>query len=457
MVHGKDSLQAKLAEEAVSRRLFELDLERHGITGDIRDQLIAQYEAAATLEDQIVAAQPAFQGLNTIIDSISKSWADWVVRGFKDFKSFTKSVGDAFKQLLVQMIATAARNKIAISLGLSGGLPGLAGADGGGGGMGQITSLLKPLFKPIMNGLKGIGQSLGLIASPSIAGGAAAVAAGGAVAGGAGGFGAFGLAGAGAAGGGAAAGLGGAAALAGPVGIGLAAVIAMGAPLLFAAFMTKTKELDKGIRIAIDALDVTAESFLVLQKSKFFGLSKKTVHRSSALDEETANPIIEALNNTRDSLRQTAEVLGLSTGALDTFRHSIDISLKGLNENQQAQKLSEAFTKMADEMAKATLEGTKLAEKFGDTAEAMQALAVTFATVNEVLNQLSMPQFATGEEGVRRRCGLISTPRRAGRFIYKLALQFQELFHSEAERVEQTVRLLTQSLAGLNVALYRRA
>ena len=54
-----------------SRRLFELDLQRHGITGDIRDQLIAQYEAAATLEGQIVAAQPAFQALNTIIDSIS--------------------------------------------------------------------------------------------------------------------------------------------------------------------------------------------------------------------------------------------------------------------------------------------------------------------------------------------------------------------------------------------------
>ena len=92
MVHGKDSLQAKLAEEAVSRRLFELDLQRHGITGDIRDQLIAQYEAAATLEGQIVAAQPSFQALNTIIDGISNAWANWVVRGFDDFKSFTKSV-----------------------------------------------------------------------------------------------------------------------------------------------------------------------------------------------------------------------------------------------------------------------------------------------------------------------------------------------------------------------------
>ena len=161
MVHGKDSLQAKLAEEAVSRRLFDLDLERHGITGDIRDQLIAQYEAAAKLEGQIVAAQPAFQSLKTTIDGISNAWADWVVRGFKDFKDFAKGVGDVFKQLLTQMIATAAKNRIMLSLGIGGGIGGIAGAaDDGGGGLGGISKMFGPLSKLFGGGGGGISGSI---------------------------------------------------------------------------------------------------------------------------------------------------------------------------------------------------------------------------------------------------------------------------------------------------------
>ena len=461
VVHGKDSLQAKLAEEAVSRRLFELDLERQGITGDIRDQLIAQYEAAATLEGQIIAAQPAFQALKTTIDGISNAWAEWVVRGFDDFKSFTKSVLDSFKRLLVQMIATAAKNRIMLSLGIGGGIGGgiagaadgggLGGLLGGGGGRSQLSSMLKPLLKPIMSGLKGIGQSLGILSSPAIAGGGAAVAAGGAVAGGAGGFGAFGLAGAGAAGGGAA-GVGGLAALAGPIGIGIAAVIAIGGPLIFAAFKTKTKILDEGITLAVDGMDTLVESFKRVEKSRFFGLSKKRRTTTGSVSEEVSDPIIEVVDSMRASLLEAADVLGFGSKSIESFSTDIKLSFKDLSEEARAAKLQEAFAEIGDGMAGTALKGTKLAEKFGNTAEAMLALAVTFATVNEVMNQLSMPQFATGEEGVGAAADLSQRFGGPDAFL-QAGAAFQELFHSEAERVQQTVRLMTESLAGLNVAL----
>ena len=72
VVHGKDSVEAKLAEEAVSRRLFELDLQRQGITGDMATQLRQQYENAVLLEGQIVQVQPAFQGIQSTVNGIAQ-------------------------------------------------------------------------------------------------------------------------------------------------------------------------------------------------------------------------------------------------------------------------------------------------------------------------------------------------------------------------------------------------
>ena len=91
-------------------------------------QLRQQYENAVLLEGQIVQVQPAFQGIQSTVNGIAQAWGEFVVSGFRDFRDFTRKVFDQFKQLLVQMIATAARNKIMFSLGMSG-----AGGAGGGG------------------------------------------------------------------------------------------------------------------------------------------------------------------------------------------------------------------------------------------------------------------------------------------------------------------------------------
>ena len=446
VVHGKDSVQAKLAEEAVSRRLFELDLERQGITGDIRDQLIAQYEAAATLEGQIIAAQPAFQGLNTIIDGISNAWAEWVVRGFDDFKSFTKSVLDSFKRLLVQMIATAAKNRIMLSLGIGGGLGGIAGAadgglggllGGGGGGIGKIFSSLKGLLGGgDGGGLSGMFKSIknffGFGGGGGIAGGGAAVAAGGAVAGGAGGFGAFGLAGAGAAGG---AGLGGAAALAGPVGLGIGAVIAMGGPLIFAAFKTKTKILDEGITLAVDGMDTLVESFKRVEKSRFFGLSKKRRTTTGAVDEEISNPIIEVVDSMRTSLLEAAGVLGFGSERISAFSTDIKLSFKGLSDAEREAKLAEALTNIGDGMAKAAIGSGKLSENIDATAAGLIGLAQTFVGVNAVLELLGKQPFGQGRGGAGRTVDLASQFGGVDQFA-NAAQNFYQQFIPEAEQIQ---------------------
>jgi len=83
----------------------------------------------ATISAQEFEVQLA-EGLVKGIDSVSNAWSDFVMRGFKDFKSFADAVFSQFKNLIAQMIATAAKNRIMISLGLGGG--------GGGGGQGDF-------------------------------------------------------------------------------------------------------------------------------------------------------------------------------------------------------------------------------------------------------------------------------------------------------------------------------
>ena len=450
VVHGKDSVQAKLAEEAVSRRLFELDLERQGITGDIRDQLIAQYEAAATLEGQIIAAQPAFQALKTTIDGISNAWAEWVVRGFDDFKSFTKSVLDSFKQLLVQMIATAAKNRIMLSLGIGGGLAGTAAADGGGllgGGMGGLGKMIGPLSKlfgggggaggggllsgpwssgPLSGGLKNAGFNLGLFTGPNIASGAVATAAGGAVAGGAGGFGAFGLAGGAPVSGVAAGGL---------TALGSLAAVGIGVAVLFAALKSKTKILDSGITIAIDGADTLVGSFTKIQKSRFFGLSKKRFTRTGAVDEEISNPIIEVVDSMRTSLLEAAGVLGFGSERISAFSTDIKLSFKGLSDAEREAKLAEALTNIGDGMAKAAIGSGKLSENIDATAAGLIGLAQTFVGVNAVLELLGKQPFGQGRGGAGRTVDLASQFGGVDQFA-NAAQNFYQQFIPEAEQIQ---------------------
>ena len=367
-------------------------------------------------------------------------------------------MGDAFKQLLVQMIATAARNKIAISLGLGGGLPGLAGAAGGGllggdggmGGIGGIGSILK-LGKSLLGPLKNLGQSLGLIAAPQIAGGAAAVAAGGAVAGGAGGFGAFGLAGAGAAGG-AVGGAAGAAALAGPIGLGIGAVIAMGGPLIFAALKTKTKILDEGLKISIDSADTLVQTYTKLEKSQFFGLSKKVSERTGTLSEDEAGPIREVVQAIRDEVRNAADSLNVGADALDSFSAKVKLSFKDLSEADQQAKLQEALEGVRDKMARLALAAGGAYVEVEGAGDRLQSLAQSLVSVNAVLDALGHNVFQ------QNAFSALQAEDLAGRFggadaFAGAASEFFSSFHSEAERMATTGRRVTSALSDYNVEL----
>lgn len=261
------------------------------------------------------------------IDGVANAWGDFVARGFKDFKGFVNSVLGSFQNMIAQMIAMAARNKIMLSLGLGGSVAGGAASAATSGALGGVTGAIGGAFGTAATGLYtgAVGAFNGLAAGGGLAGMATNI--GGLVSGGV-----------------AAGGVGGIATAIGAVAGPLLAVAAV-----FSFFKKKTKELDSGIRGNVEGYDSLIESFQKIQTSRFFGLSKKTSTNATAMADD--NPISQAITSVQMSVLQTAEYLGIATDALNDFSYDFNVSLKGLSEEAKAQKIAEEVQKLGDAFA----------------------------------------------------------------------------------------------------------
>jgi hypothetical protein len=267
------------------------------------------------------------------VTGVSDAFADLVMRGFKDFASFAQSVVNTFRNMLRDMIAMAARNRIMISLGMAGaatpamagsGLPGIGGmmssAVGGfGGGAGMAG------FAGGTGFLGGVGNVIGGLASGGLAGGGAAISTA--------------LAGA-------TSSLSGFAMAAGAIALPLAAAAAV-----FSFFSGKTKELDRGMIVTVQNMDTLVQSFSTVEKSRFWGLSKRISTTIETAADNIANPIIDAVSRMQQSVLNAASILGVGEQAFANFTHTLNLSLRGLNEQQAIQKVTEELAKMGDAFA----------------------------------------------------------------------------------------------------------
>jgi TP901 family phage tail tape measure protein len=271
------------------------------------------------------------------VTGVSDAFANLVMRGLKDFASFANSVVDTFKNMLIKMISMAAQNQIMISLGMSGGggvggltggggagsalMSGAGAALGGGGSLVGVTGLMG-----------GLGAGAGMAASGLMGGGLAGMT--GAI---------TAQVGAATAAGASMAAMG---AAIGAIALPVAAVLAV-----VSFFRTKTKTIDSGIRATIDMEDAMFESFKEIEKSRFWGLSKK---RSTSFNELTgadSAPLDDAVFAIRESVIGATESLGVSSDVFNGFSHKFELSLKGLDEAARASAISEEFTKMGDSLA----------------------------------------------------------------------------------------------------------
>jgi len=286
----------------------------------------AMKEAAMTTED---LGKAKAQILVSGIDSMAGAFGDFVSGGLKDFKGFALSIVDTFKNMLSQMIALAVKNKIMISLGMGSAGAAAGGAAAAGGG--------------VMSGLVGGFGTAATAGSAAVAGtgflgGLGSVGSGLMSGGLSGGAGALSTAFAGASSG--AAGL---AAAAGAAILPLAAVFAV-----VSFFKSKTKTIDEGIKGVISMENAAFQSFKEIEKSRFFGLSKK---RSTITKTLGAGPMDQAAFLVRESVVGAAESLGVSSSIFDGFTHRFSLSLKGLDEAAKSAAISKEFARMGESLA----------------------------------------------------------------------------------------------------------
>jgi hypothetical protein len=277
-----------------------------------------QYEQTQKLIEQ----EEAVQG---VISGIADSWAKFVSEGFKDFKGFAQSVFNVFKNLLVQMIATAAKNKILISLGMGGSVAGTAASAAAGSAAGTAAgsaAAAGTAAAGYANFAAGVGSTMGTAAGTAAAGTAAGSTTMFAI---------------------------GAAAP-----YILAAVLIIG--LLSKKVTTSLKEIDSGVSGMVKGFDVAIKNFSVIEKtvttSRFFGLSKKKSVSTETVEQDAPDsPLIAAVGEIQQSVLTAAEAFGFGADAFKDFSYEFKLSLMGLSDDQKVQKINEELTRMGDAFA----------------------------------------------------------------------------------------------------------
>ena len=336
--YDADAAQAQRFKDMMeSGELYKSTLEK--ITKTTKKAGATAKKAMTDSEKAAKAYADALDGtVVSAIGSVADAWGDFVVRGFKDFKGFASAVLNSFKSMIANMIAIAAKNRIMLSMGMGGVSPTAAlGATQGGG---MMTSMLGTMGTG--KGLAGLAGGTGFMGG---VGGGLAAFSGGVGAG----FGAsFGAAGSLLS--------GGATVAAG--GMGVMATIGAAIPALAAVAVVigllrkKTKLLDSGLRTTVEGFDVAIETFKKTQSSRLFGLmkgSKRTGYEDASA--EVADPLIEAIGDMQQSIIDAAGTLGVGADAFDDFSYQFKLSLKGLTEEEQMQKINEEITKMGDSFA----------------------------------------------------------------------------------------------------------
>ena len=416
-----------LAADPVAQYKAELQDLDNLLAAGLSDAAYAQ--ELERLNDELADSVP-------LVGDVADAWADFLVDGARDFDGFKNAVLGSFKALLAEMIATAARNQILIGLGLgnAGGsvaasaAGSMAGSAAGGflsGGSGLLSGGGKSLLAGTATGtfLSGIGggfqAALGLGGYSSA--GLFSVGANAAAASAATGAGAF-----------------------------TASVGAVAAPLLAVAaavsfFKTKTKELDNGLRLTARGSDIAAESFRKLERSRFWGLSKKTVEEFSSIDNA---PFQEAYDAVFKSVSGMAAELGIGSSAFEDFAHEIKLSLKGLDQEAKQLAIAEAIAGLSDSLAEAALGA-------GHTTADLQSLVQGLTLANNAFELLGLTTYEASVVGAQAAQNMLAHFESLDAFSQAASFYHQN-FYSEAERMDTSAGSIQKVLSEIGFSTLPR-
>lgn len=387
------------------------------------------------LTDAEKAAQAFADAMTNQVKSGVEGTVDWFLNGFKDgLSGLLKSWGDTIKQ----MIGMAIKSKLTSYLfGGGSGIAGTAAAaatSADGGGAGGLAGAASAVGK---SGLLGAFGSAGLAGSGFLGGLQASFS---------GGLGGFMSVGANAA----AAGVSGVATLGSTLGA-LAGPLAAVA-LVFAAFKTKTTELDAGLKVTVNGFDALTQTFQTLEKKKFFGLSKKVSTTFADADAATSAAINAAVDQVQASVLASAASLGVAGNAFDAFSYSLQVSTKGLSQDAAVKAIQDKLTGLGDAMA-GMVSGLSAFAKAGEgAATTLSRLAGAAAAVNQMTDTLGLSFKSVGLSGAGLAADLVD---RFGSLDAMAAASqtYYQAFYSQAERTSILTRQTTAALAAMGLSL----
>ena len=385
--------------------------------------------AVEELADTLRDAEGAADGFASTFSSGIESAFDYVLGGMKQGMD---GLLDIFKKTLMDMIKYALMNPINLQGGMN-----IAGGGSGTGSMGSA----------VMSGLSSALTAGGSVAG--VSGMMAGIGAGAGMAGSAlmgGGIGAMGTQ--------IAAQVGTALAGGSMASIG-AAIGAVALPLLAVAavvsfFSSKTKTIDSGIRATIDMEDAMFESFKEIEKSRFWGLSKKRSTSFKALAGEDAAPFETAVFGIQESVIGAMDGLGLSIDALDGFTHEFKVSLKGLDDAAKETAVLDALQGLGDAMADNIVGLSDFALSGEASYATLMRLSTSLATVNDAFRDLGFAAYnvsLAGADGAASFAGLFGS---LDNFTASSAAYYDQFYTNDEKLTNATARL-GENLAALGI------
>lgn len=349
---------------------------------------------------------------------------------FNGFKGTLGSIGDMFKGWLAEMIATAAKNRIIMSLGLGGGsmigsaaaaaAPGIAS-----GGMGNLLG-----GAGMLSGLSGIGTTLsgiwsglgGILSGGGL--GASFANLGGMISGSVAGLGAFGAA--------------------------LPAIGLVG--LAIGLFSKKVKLLDSGIRVTVDGMDALIESFRKTETSRLFGLVKSRDSSYKPADAVIADPLKLAVSDVQRSIIAASATLGINRDAFKNFAAQISVSTKGMTDEEALKAVQDGLVGLGDDFA-GMIKGIDGLSHAGEGAmDTVLRLSGSLTAVQQVADTLGHSFRLVGLVGGDVASNLADAFGGLDAMAQATQAYFGT-FYTEQERVATITRQTTAQLAKMGLAM----
>ena len=409
-----DKEAQKWAETLDPMRKYRNEMaELNKLTGRLSSDQMAEAQKRLNLE--LVNSLPL---AGEFVDTMSEG----LLNGFSGTLS---SLTGMFKKWLAEMIATAWKNRIVVGMGLGDGMASGAAAapvGGIGGVMGGLGAGAGALAGGIMSGASGF-----LTAAGGGFGSAATYTS-------------FMLKGA-------TSSLAGFGSALGAIALPLAAVVGV-----FSFFRKKVKELDAGLRVTVDGINTLVEQFRKTETKRFWGLSKKVRTSYEAADKETQDALSRAVGTLQDGVLDAAKVLGFGAGVFTKFSHVLQVSTKGMTEEEAIKAVQDALAGLGDSFA-GMIPGLKALAKDGEGAsDALLRLSQALVGVNGIMDTLGHKFRASGLSGADKASQIADAF--GGLDAMATATQaYYETFYSESERLTTTTRQTRAALADLGIAM----